>query len=54
VSEVITGAPRTGVDRNRFATEDSLKEIHRVLRPGAAFGMIWNIDDCMFFYNSRL
>jgi hypothetical protein len=30
----------------RFATEDSLKEIHRVLRPGAAFGMIWNIEDC--------
>lgn len=29
-----------------FATEESLKEIHRVLRPGAAFGMIWNIDDC--------
>jgi hypothetical protein len=30
----------------RFATEGSLKEIHRVLRPGAAFGMIWNIEDC--------
>ncbi|KAG4436889.1 hypothetical protein IFR05_007615 [Cadophora sp. M221] len=28
-----------------FATESSLKEIHRVLRPGAAFGMIWNIED---------
>jgi len=28
-----------------FATESSLKETHRVLRPGAAFGMIWNIDD---------
>ncbi|TVY71263.1 putative methyltransferase-like, partial [Lachnellula suecica] len=28
-----------------FATEDSLKEIHRVLKPGAAFGMIWNIED---------
>jgi SAM-dependent methyltransferase len=30
-----------------FATEASLKEIHRVLRPGAAFGMIWNVEDCM-------
>jgi hypothetical protein len=30
----------------RFATEESLKEIHRVLRPGATFGMIWNIEDC--------
>ncbi|KAH7417217.1 methyltransferase [Cadophora sp. MPI-SDFR-AT-0126] len=28
-----------------FATESSLREIHRVLRPGAAFGVIWNIDD---------
>lgn len=24
-----------------------MKEIHRVLRPGAKFGMIWNIEDCM-------
>lgn len=30
----------------RFATEESLKEIHRVLKPGATFGMIWNIEDC--------
>ncbi|KAK2628176.1 hypothetical protein QTJ16_002822 [Diplocarpon rosae] len=28
-----------------FASESSLKEIHRVLRPGAKFGMIWNIED---------
>ncbi|KAL2072486.1 hypothetical protein VTL71DRAFT_11829 [Oculimacula yallundae] len=28
-----------------FATESSLKEIHRVLRPGATFGLIWNIED---------
>jgi len=28
-----------------FATEESLKEISRVLKPGAAFGMIWNIED---------
>ncbi|KAI1264165.1 S-adenosyl-L-methionine-dependent methyltransferase [Xylariaceae sp. FL1019] len=28
-----------------FATPEALTEIHRVLRPGATFGMIWNIDD---------
>ncbi|GAP85927.1 putative methyltransferase protein [Rosellinia necatrix] len=28
-----------------FATSEALKEIHRVLRPGAVLGMIWNIDD---------
>jgi len=33
-----------------FATEESLREIHRVLRPGAAFGMLWNIED----YNAPL
>jgi len=27
-----------------FATEDALREIHRVLRPGAKFGMIWNLE----------
>lgn len=31
-----------------FATEESLREIHRVLKPGAAFGVIWNIEDCAF------
>lgn len=38
-------------DRRRFATEESLKEIHRVLRPGAAFGVIWNIEDCVFSFS---
>ncbi|ROW16194.1 hypothetical protein VPNG_01763 [Cytospora leucostoma] len=28
-----------------FATNEALDEIHRVLVPGAVFGMIWNIDD---------
>ncbi|KAI1356882.1 S-adenosyl-L-methionine-dependent methyltransferase [Xylaria sp. FL0043] len=28
-----------------FATPEALKEIHRVLRPGAVLGMIWNIDE---------
>ncbi len=31
----------------RFATKESLEEIHRVLGPGAGFGMIWNIEDCI-------
>ncbi|KAI1818487.1 S-adenosyl-L-methionine-dependent methyltransferase [Poronia punctata] len=28
-----------------FSSSEALKEIHRVLRPGAVLGMIWNIDD---------
>ncbi|KAI6085456.1 S-adenosyl-L-methionine-dependent methyltransferase [Hypoxylon rubiginosum] len=28
-----------------FATQESLKEIERVLRPGAVFGGIWNVED---------
>lgn len=28
-----------------FATPEALKEIQRVLRPGAVLGMIWNVDD---------
>ncbi|KAH0436816.1 hypothetical protein CcaCcLH18_04142 [Colletotrichum camelliae] len=28
-----------------FANEDALKEIHRVLRPTAVLGLIWNIED---------
>lgn len=31
---------------DRFATEEALDEIYRVLKEGAVFGMIWNIDDC--------
>jgi hypothetical protein len=41
-----------GIDSYRFATRDALKEIHRVLRPGATFGMIWNIEDCTFYPTS--
>lgn len=37
---------RWSADERRFATEDSLKEIHRVLRPGGALGLVWNIEDC--------
>ncbi|KAH7162990.1 S-adenosyl-L-methionine-dependent methyltransferase [Dactylonectria estremocensis] len=29
-----------------FAEEESLKEIHRVLKPGAKLGLIWNVEDC--------
>ncbi|KAF2199651.1 S-adenosyl-L-methionine-dependent methyltransferase, partial [Delitschia confertaspora ATCC 74209] len=28
-----------------FATHDALKEIHRILKQNAVFGMIWNIED---------
>ncbi|TGJ84068.1 hypothetical protein E0Z10_g4697 [Xylaria hypoxylon] len=28
-----------------FATPEALKEIHRVLRPSAVLGMIWNVDE---------
>ncbi|OTA64745.1 methyltransferase domain-containing protein [Hypoxylon sp. EC38] len=30
---------------SRFATPEALKEIQRVLRPGAVFGAIWNVED---------
>lgn len=32
--------------RDRFATDEALDEIYRVMKEGAVFGMIWNIDDC--------
>ena len=32
--------------RRRFANEESLKEIRRVLKPGGKLGVIWNIEDC--------
>ncbi|KAF2810239.1 S-adenosyl-L-methionine-dependent methyltransferase [Mytilinidion resinicola] len=28
-----------------FANQESLREIHRVLKPGGVLGMIWNIED---------
>ncbi|TPX17480.1 uncharacterized protein E0L32_003123 [Thyridium curvatum] len=28
-----------------FATEETLRELHRVLKPEAVLGMIWNIED---------
>lgn len=31
----------------RFATDETLKEVHRILAPNAVFGMIWNIEECM-------
>jgi hypothetical protein len=38
---------RTNHRSYRFANMDALKEIARVLKPTAVFGMIWNIDDCL-------
>lgn len=32
----------------RFATRETIEEVHRVLRPGGGFGVIWNIEDCEF------
>lgn len=29
----------------RFSTPEALREIHRVLRPGAVLGLIWNVED---------
>ncbi|OAA53765.1 methyltransferase type 11 [Niveomyces insectorum RCEF 264] len=34
----------------KFASMESLKEVHRILKPGALVGLIWNIDD----YNKPL
>ena len=34
----------------RFATTESLDEIHRVLAPGhGRLGLIWNVEDCLPF-----
>ena len=32
---------------DRFAHEEALAEIHRVLSPAGVFAMIWNVEDCM-------
>lgn len=42
----LEGAAHAYWFRSRFATPESLREIHRVLRQGAVLGMIWNIEDC--------
>jgi hypothetical protein len=32
---------------SRFANEEALLEIARVLKPTAVLGLIWNVEDCM-------
>lgn len=34
---------------SRFANEDALREIYRVLTPGGVLGMIWNVEDCLLY-----
>lgn len=36
----------SGANGRRFATNEALKEIYRVLIPGGNLGMIWNVEDC--------
>lgn len=31
---------------SRFANDESLAEIRRVLKPEGYLGVIWNIEDC--------
>lgn len=33
----------------RFANDEALREIYRVLTPGGVLGMIWNIEDCLLY-----
>lgn len=33
-----------------FAGEAALQEVGGVLRPGGVLGLVWNIDDCEFFF----
>lgn len=39
-------ASRVEAKNTRFAKEESLEEIRRVLKPGGKLAMIWNIEDC--------
>ena len=38
-------------DFSRFANEETLEEIYRVLVPGGTLGLIWNAEDCLTFPN---
>ena len=37
----------------RFANDEALQEIHRVLSPAGVLGLIWNIDASMYPFNSN-
>jgi len=45
LQNIILTHPPTRQAFHWFANMDSLREIHRVLKPHGAFGMIWNIED---------
>lgn len=33
----------------RFAQNEALQEIHRVVVPGGVLGLIWNVEDCLLY-----
>lgn len=46
MSSYVLGKTIVTYRTSRFATEEALKEIHRILAPNAVLGMIWNIEEC--------
>ena len=41
------GRSLRGLIAGRFAQDEALHEIYRVLKPGGCLGLIWNIEDCV-------
>ena len=50
MGQITTSNLRPEIDASRFANEQSLEEIYRVLVPGGNLGMIWNIEDCLILW----